>query len=128
MAPEQLTGGRPTPAADIYALGVMLYEMVAGRRPFAGHSPSEQLALQAEPPMAFTAPAALTQVVMAMLDPVPDRRPDATQVGRAFRAWLDDRTETDAPTAAAPSSPPASRPVPLAREHARGLRLSPASR
>jgi TolB-like protein/Tfp pilus assembly protein PilF/tRNA A-37 threonylcarbamoyl transferase component Bud32 len=39
MSPEQLTGGEVGPAADIYAFGVVLYEMVTGRWPFQGDSP-----------------------------------------------------------------------------------------
>lgn len=40
MAPEQFEGGTMTPATDIYALGVVLYEIVTGKQPFTGPNPA----------------------------------------------------------------------------------------
>ena len=107
MAPEQLTGGTPTPAVDVYALGIVLYEMLSGTRPFNGKSPAEQLQLQQTPPPPMAAPAAITALILAALDPSPERRPSAEQLGRSLRAWLDGRTDTDAPTALVAAAPAA---------------------
>ena len=41
MAPEIIRGRQPTVQSDVWALGVLLFEMVAGRRPFAGGTPYE---------------------------------------------------------------------------------------
>ncbi|HEY2602432.1 MAG TPA: protein kinase [Thermoleophilaceae bacterium] len=41
MSPEQIDGARPTPAVDIYALGAMAYEMLAGEKAVKGNSPLE---------------------------------------------------------------------------------------
>jgi len=41
MAPEQLRGHKATVASDLYSLGIVLFEMVTGRRPFDGDSPLE---------------------------------------------------------------------------------------
>jgi len=103
MAPEQLTGAPATPAVDIYALGVLLYEMLTGERPFNGASPSEQLQLQQQAPREMSAvPPALATLTMDALDPVPGQRPTAAQLGRALTAWLEGRAETEAPTQQVP--------------------------
>ena len=39
MAPEQIEGGEMTPQSDLYSLGVMLFELVTGHRPFIADSP-----------------------------------------------------------------------------------------
>ena len=39
MAPEQIEGKELTPAADIYALGIVMFEMVTGEPPFEGDTP-----------------------------------------------------------------------------------------
>jgi tetratricopeptide (TPR) repeat protein len=44
MSPEQLDGREVTAAADVFAIGVMLYEAIAGKRPFARPRPTEEVA------------------------------------------------------------------------------------
>jgi serine/threonine-protein kinase len=41
MAPELIRGAHPTVASDIWALGVLMFEMVVGRRPYSGATPYE---------------------------------------------------------------------------------------
>lgn len=43
VSPERLTGERATPSSDLYSLGVVLYEALSGRRPFAADSPIEMV-------------------------------------------------------------------------------------
>jgi serine/threonine protein kinase len=43
MAPEQIEGRQPGPATDVFALGVLLFEMLSGQRPFAGVPALERL-------------------------------------------------------------------------------------
>lgn len=43
MAPEQIEGGEVTPAADVFGLGVLLYECMVGQLPFDGKNPAQVL-------------------------------------------------------------------------------------
>ena len=82
-SPEQLQGAPATPAADVYSLGVMLHEMLAGRPPFAGETLMEVLSQQlvAPAPRLPGAAAALQPLVDRMLVKDANRRlPDAEAV------------------------------------------------
>ncbi len=90
MAPEQAAAD-PTVdrRADLYAFGIVAYEMLAGAPPFHGRSPQAILAAQiseAPPPLAarrYDVPAALVDIIMQCLEKDPARRPrSATEIAR----------------------------------------------
>jgi serine/threonine protein kinase len=94
MAPEVLRGNRPTAAADIYAFGILIYEVLAGRRPFQG-SDSEvvngQFSGAPLPPSTLGAglPRELDAALLPSLAKVPSDRPDrASDVVQHLRSAL----------------------------------------
>lgn len=91
MAPEQLRGGPPSAGWDLYALGVSLYQMLTGRRPFAGVSEVEtydaQLHRRPTPVRRLRreCPRWLARFVMRLLELRPeDRWPSAAEALVAF--------------------------------------------
>lgn len=82
MAPEQVTGEAVTPAADLYAVGAMLYEVLTGAPPFAGLAggPLEHKVRRQPAPvleLAPHAPEALATLAMELLALEPRQRPEA---------------------------------------------------
>ncbi|HWC73308.1 MAG TPA: protein kinase [Gemmatimonadales bacterium] len=89
MAPELLRGARADGRSDVWAFGVVLHEIIAGRRPFAGDSDFELAsAILKEPaaPLPARVPAGVRAVVERCLDKERERRfPDGTALEAVLR-------------------------------------------
>lgn len=86
-APERWRHERATAASDVYAAGIMAYEMISGLRPFPGPGWDDyrDQHLHEPPPTLTTAPAALSAAIDECLFKAPKARPSSTNL----RARLD---------------------------------------
>ncbi|MFF3393209.1 serine/threonine-protein kinase [Streptomyces sp. NPDC002669] len=87
VAPESAEGRPQTSAVDIYGAGILLYELVTGRPPFAGGTALEVLHrhLSEEPRRPSTVPQPLWTVIERCLSKEPERRPSAENLARGLR-------------------------------------------
>jgi eukaryotic-like serine/threonine-protein kinase len=111
LAPEQARGDDVTAAADIYAVGAVLYELLTGR-PVRTPSTLAELAEVPEIEHPSGVPPAVVRVVLRCLEPEPaDRPPSAADVAHELAAALPDVTTVALPER--PARRPAGKPRPL---------------
>lgn len=120
-SPEQAAGEHPSPASDVYSIGVVMYEMLAGRLPFVAQT-QQQLAmmhLREEPPRLSlfnpAVPETLERIVHKVLAKEPAARyRTADQMGRILISFREQGGQMAAPVSGkTPTRPqPAVRPQP----------------
>ncbi len=109
MAPEQAAGGAVDARADLYALGLILHEMLSGEPAFSGNDILALLTQQmtaAAPPLSAELPAPLRQLVTRLLAKDPDQRVQTAQdavaalqaLQTAAAGWGEESSRTAAPT------------------------------
>jgi serine/threonine-protein kinase len=127
FSPEQAAGEAPSPASDVYSLGIVLYEMITGALPFNAPTSQELARLHLEeyaiPPREYIPdiPPALEEIILKVLSKEPSARyRTADQLGRVLLRFGTQRETTSAaalsltPEAVTTYKEPVSQPQPPA--------------
>lgn len=109
FAPEQAQGEKPSTASDVYAIGIVMFEMLTGRLPFIGASQQELAMAHIKEPVPLvtqynaSVPESLARIVYKVMSKDPnDRYSKADQLGRVLISYRD---RQQSPTLASPSAP-----------------------
>jgi serine/threonine-protein kinase len=104
MAPELIRGAMIMPSADLYAVGVILYELLTGTTPFTGNSTGEVFTRHLEDDVVLPSlrcpdrmiPSALEMEILQALSKDPDARPvNALAFARALRRAIPETTDPE---------------------------------
>ncbi|WP_072343684.1 serine/threonine-protein kinase [Actinomyces urinae] len=112
LPPEQAMGDPATHSGDLYALGVIAYEALAGKRPFTGKTQVDVAFAHVNdevPPLPDDVPKELAQIVMKLLEKKPSDRPKdgATLAKQLSNAALSLGLSTNPQPVSLPDAPPA---------------------
>ncbi len=119
FSPEQARGEKPTPASDVYAIGIVMFEMLTGRLPYTGASQQElaMAHLRDRVPLATefnpSVPDNLAKIIYKVMSKEPSARYRmADQLGHVLRSYQDNNRQPVSASAAV-SEPAAQYPPPL---------------
>ncbi|MCY1043102.1 serine/threonine-protein kinase [Corallococcus sp. bb12-1] len=112
MAPEQINGDPISPATDLYAVGVMLFQLLTGERPFQGKPLQVMFAQRDQPPPVPSSrvpgiPRELDALVLHLLAKEPAARPASAEKVRERLKRIPLRSAPHAPSTAKRGAPPA---------------------